>query len=226
MYLHEAHLANIVTSYCTCLAGIMPMLYCAFTGVQPRRWILVYFFVFLTGVPTVWLHTVEGNRVASFFDVGSNILLAWWLIVAASGDFMEPSSRRKLVGITLVCNLLVWAWLVAEIFAQEKRPVITFGAHGQFYMGEAALIANCWVSAILFMCHRRQVSNAARPFLYLVLIMFLIGMGLATAGNERISIYILPWHATWHILGAFGFITFWVFNHIRFSECSKEKETS
>jgi hypothetical protein len=27
---------------------------------------------------------------------------------------------------------------------------------------------------------------------------------------------ILAWHATWHIVGAFGFIVLWPFNHMRF----------
>ena len=226
MYQHEAHLANIVTSYCTCLGGIMPLLYCVYTGVQPRRWVMVYFFVFLTGLPTVWLHAVEGNRVASFFDTGSNILLAWWLIVAASGDFLQPSSRKKLIGITLACNLLVWAWLIAEIFAAKKIPLISFGAHGYFNVGEVALIANCWVTVILFIRFRKQVSRASSPFLYTVIVMFFAGMLLATASNSHISLYILPWHAAWHILGAFGFITFWVFNHVRFSELAMNQQSS
>ena len=38
-YLHEAQLANIVTSYCTCLGGIMPLLFTALTRPQPRRWV-------------------------------------------------------------------------------------------------------------------------------------------------------------------------------------------
>ncbi len=218
MYQHDAHLANIVTSYCTCLGGLMPLLYCAFTRVQPRRWVLVYFFVFLTGVPTVWLHAVEGDRLASFFDTGSNILLAWWLIVATAGDFLKPAARRRLVGITLACNTVAWLWLLYEVFAPEKLPLLRIGAHGEFYAGEIALIANCWVAAILFFRFRGQISKASRPFMYTILVMFFLGMILATGDNDHISLYILPWHATWHIVGAFGFITFWAFNHVRFSE--------
>ena len=41
MYLHEAHLANIVTSYCTCLGGLIPLVYCAYTRNQPRRWVAI-----------------------------------------------------------------------------------------------------------------------------------------------------------------------------------------
>ncbi|HPA42061.1 MAG TPA: hypothetical protein PKV69_08625 [Candidatus Hydrogenedentes bacterium] len=35
MYLHDAQLANIVTSYCTCLGGILPLLFCLLTRPIP-----------------------------------------------------------------------------------------------------------------------------------------------------------------------------------------------
>jgi|GEM_PF-391803 len=217
MYLHEAHLANIVTSYCTCLGGIIPLIYCAITRNQPRRWVLVYFCVFLTGLPTVWLHTVEGNRVASFFDVGTNILLAWAMIAAVSGDYMNAQARRRLLGITLSLNTLAWCWLVYEIFAPEKKPLLTLWDSGHFYTGEVTLILNAWVVVFLFVRYRRRIIEAARPFLYTIIALFLLGMILATGDNDHISIYIFPWHAVWHIVGAFGFITLWMFNHLRFS---------
>ena len=152
-YLHEAQLANIVTSYCTCLGGIMPLLFTALTRPQPRRWVFVYACILLTGIPTVWLHSVEGNRVASFFDVGTNIFLAWALIVAVSGDFLRPESRRRLLATVTPLNAVVLAWLIWEIFAAEKRPIIRFGGFGEFYTGEVALIANAWVVTILFLRH-------------------------------------------------------------------------
>lgn len=217
-YLHEAQLANIVTSYCTCLAGIMPMLYTLLTRRQPGRWFFAYFCILLTGIPTVWLHSAEGDRVASFFDVGSNILLAWAIIIAVSGDFLSSPRRRVLLGVVTVCDVIAWAWLLYEIFAPEKRPLMTFGAFGQFYVGETVLIANAWVVAILFALNYRRIPAPARPLLLLTLGMFFIGMLTATASNSEITWRIIPWHAAWHIIGAFGFITFWLFNHVRFNE--------
>ena len=41
-------------------------------------------------------------------------------------------------------------------------------------------------------------------------------MFLATAANDVVTFYILPWHATWHVVVAFGFITMWAFNQMRF----------
>ncbi|HOZ49928.1 MAG TPA: hypothetical protein PLO37_26075 [Candidatus Hydrogenedentes bacterium] len=220
-YQHDAHLANIVTSYCTCLAGVMPLLFTALGKRHPARWIFAYFCILLTGIPTVWLHTVEGNRVASFFDVGSNIFLAWALLVAVSGDFMRPRARGILLAVVTVLNGCAWAWLVYEIGAPEKVPLLTFGEFGQFYVGECALIANCWIVAGVFFAYRRRITRKALGLLYLVIAMFLIGMFLATASNSTISFGILPWHATWHIVGAFGFIAMWVFNDVRFNEATR-----
>ena len=83
-------------------------------------------------------------------------------------------------------------------------------------MGEVALIANGWVVVGLLTTHLRRVAPAARPLLYLVLVLFLLGMGMATASNSQVSWGILPWHAAWHVIGAFGFIALWLFNHERF----------
>jgi cell division protein FtsW (lipid II flippase) len=61
-----------------------------------------------------------------------------------------------------------------------------------------------------------RIPPRARPLLYLVTILFVIGALLATASNQRVDFQILAWHATWHIVGAFGFIALWAFNHVRF----------
>ena len=218
MYLHEAQLANIVTSYCTCLGGILPLLFCGLYRSQPRRWLFAYVCIVITGIPTVWLHAMEGNRVASFADVGTNILLAWAVIVAASGDFMSRVSRARLLGIITPLNIAGIGWLIWEIFAPGKRPLITFGTFGQFYAGEVFLITNAWVVTILFIVWRRQIPEAARPALWCVIGIFLAGLGMATAANHVISLYIFPWHAVWHITGMAGFLVLWLFNHIRFND--------
>ena len=176
----------------------------------------VYACILLTGIPTVWLHSVEGNRVASFFDVGTNIFLAWALIVAVSGDFLRPESRRRLLATITPLNALVLAWLIWEIFAAEKRPLIRFGGFGEFYTGEVALIANAWVVTILFLRNAKLIPAPSRPLLYLMVALFFFGMVLATASNKEITWRIVPWHATWHIVGMVGFVTMWLFNDTRF----------
>ncbi|MBX7257731.1 MAG: hypothetical protein K1Y02_15325 [Candidatus Hydrogenedentes bacterium] len=224
-YLHEAQIANIVTSYCTCLAGIMPMLFTVATRPQPARWFFVYFCTLLTGIPTVYLHANEGDRFASFLDVGSNIVLAWALQIAVAGDFMPRRRCRTFVLASTLINAAVVAWLLYEVFAPTKIPIIRFGGFGQFYAGEVALIANAWVVVFVFGTNYRRIPHEARPLLLIVIVMFFIGMLLATAGNSTISFGIFPWHAVWHIVGAFGFITLWLFNYVRFN-CAMSSEES
>lgn len=215
---HKAQLANAVTSFATCMAGIMPLLYCWLGKPQPRRWMLVYFCVLVTGVPTVWLHAYEGNRLASFFDVGTNILLAFALQIAVSGDFLEKSARRKLIGTLTAINVCVWLWLAHEVTAPVKRPVLTFGEFGQFYFGEVALILNAFVLLGLFLLAYRRIPREVRGLFHLIVLMFFMGMILATASNSYVSNRVVAWHAVWHLVGAFGFITLWFFNHVRFNE--------
>jgi hypothetical protein len=217
-YQHDAQIANIVTSYCTCLGGILPILFTVLTKRQPARWMFAYVCVLITGVFTVLLHANEGNRLASFFDVGTNIVLAWALQVAVSGDFLKQRPRCFLVGASSLVNLAVLAWLLYEVTAPQKVPLLKFGEFGQFYAGEVALIINCWVVAGLFFGNLGKIPMVARPLLYVMFSIFFVGMLLATASNSQISFGILPWHAVWHILGMVGFITMWVFNTVRFDE--------
>lgn len=218
MYQHDAQLANIVTSYCTCLGGVLPLLFCLLTRSHPRRWMLVYACVLITGIPTVWLHSMEGNRVASFFDVGTNILLALAVIIAVSGDFMNPERRRRLLTLAVAADIFAWVWLAREVFSPEKRPIITFGEFGQFYAGEVALIANGWVAVILLVANIRHIPSHARPALWMMVGTFFTGMLMATASNSEISLRIVPWHAVWHVTGMVGFLLMWLMNHARFVE--------
>jgi len=50
---HQAQLANAVTGLATCFGGIMPLLFCRLYRPQPRRWMLAYLCILITGIPTV-----------------------------------------------------------------------------------------------------------------------------------------------------------------------------
>ena len=137
--------------------------------------------------------------------------------VAVSGDFLKPESRRKLLAIVTPVNVLVLVWLFLEISVVPKRPLIRFGEFGYFNVGEVALIANAWIVTIVFLRNVSKVPRRARPLLYVTVAAFFFGMVLATASNKEVTWHILPWHATWHIVGMFGFITMWLFNDVRFN---------
>jgi len=74
-----------------------------------------------------------------------------------------------------------------------------------------------WTVVGLFVARRQRIPQAARPLLLLVLGLFLFGMLLATARNDVVLQPFLALHALWHLVGAFAFVAFWGFNHVRFS---------
>ena len=217
-FLHKAQLANAVTSFATCLGGIMPLLFTLLTKRQPARWVFAYLCVFITGIPTVWMHAYEGNRLASFFDVGTNILLAWALQIAVSGDFMTSIRRKTLLAISTLINIGVWTYLAFEVTFPKKLPFLSLGASAHFYFGEVALILNAFVVVGLFVLYHHRIPRNARGLFYLIVGMFLCGLVLATGDNDYVTWRIVAWHSVWHLVGAFGFVTLWLFNYVRFNE--------
>lgn len=216
---HPAQLANAVTGLATCMAGIMPMLYCWLVRPQPRRWHFAYFCMLLTGIPTVWLHAYEGNRIASATDTGSNIFLAWAIQVAIAGDFFRGRTRNVFVTATTVAMVAAVGFLFYEaLYLPVKVKIIDLGPYGYFHIGQTLLIINGWLATGLFFANLRKIPQEARRLLLLVFVMFFVGMILASAGNVRLTNRVFAWHATWHLLGAFALLTLWVFNDVRFYE--------
>jgi hypothetical protein len=225
-FLHQAQLANTVTGLCTCMAGVMPMLYCFLVRQHPPRWFFVYFCILLTGIPTVWLHSDEGNRIASATDVGSNIFLTWSILMAVAGDFLHGSSRKRFRAVVTFIDFAAIAFLFYEaVYLDTKFKAINLGDFGQFYLGETILIMNSWFIAGLFFAFRAQLPKAARPVIVSVFAMFFVGMILASAANDIIWYRIFAWHAIWHIVGAFALVTLWVFNEVRITELEKQGKT-
>lgn len=216
-YLHAAQLANTVTGLCTCMAGIMPMLYCLLLHKQPGRWFFVYFCILLTGIPTVWLHSAEANRLAAATDVSSNIFLTWSILMAVAADFLKPGTRRAFQGVVSFLDFSAIAWIFYEVTLPEKMKALDFGTFGFFNVGEVILIMNAWLCAGMFFGNWRRIPRVARPAIAITFVMFFIGMLLASASNSQIWYRIFAWHATWRIVGAFALMTLWVFNHLRFT---------
>jgi len=217
-FLHKAQLANAVTGFATCFAGIMPMLYTLLTKPQPPRWFFAYFCILLTGIPTVWLHAYEGNRLASAADVGSNIFLVWAIQLGVAGDFLSPRNRWRFTTLATLINFSVIAFIFYEITLPVKVKALDFGAFGQFYIGELALIINGWIVAGIFYANLKRVPEQARGLLHLMFTLFFLGMILASAANSHVILRVFAWHAMWHIVGAFALVTLWLFNHVRFNE--------
>lgn len=210
-------LANAVTGFSTIGAGVVNLVLCRTVRRQPGRWLFAWGCLFLTGLPTVGYHGFGGSwlRVA---DVGSNLLLAWALQLAVLGDFHRPRVRTRVALASGVVNLAAIGGLVAEEAAGSRPLPLDLGAFGGFHAGELVLILDSFLVAALLFAHRRRIAPRAKPLLYAVTATFLLGLGLASAAGETLHARILAYHALWHVVGGYGFVLFWAFNHVRFAE--------
>ncbi len=218
-------LANTATAFATLGAGLFPLLYCRFMLKQPPRWIFVYWMILVTGVFTITLHgfgetnPVWGERwLWGVLDTGSNIVVTWSIALAVLGDYYARKTRNWAIPLATLGMMAGVAWHYYDLLPGTARVcLIPLGEWGGFYPGESFLIAFSWLVLFLFFVKRKRVPREARPLLVLVALIFFGGMLLATAGNGQIVYPFLSIHAIWHIVGAFGFITLWAFNHVRFS---------
>jgi len=211
----SADLANAVSAYATILSGVIPLTLCWLVSPQPRRWLFAYLCIFITGVPTVWNHGLGEPFPARVADIGTNLLLAWALQYAALGDYFSKRTQRIVTAITGSIIFVFILWTIAA--GPERRLAITFGGSGEFTWGELLLIANSILAISLFYIRRALIPEKARSLLYLVTFIFFVGLVFATQSNHRVDFTVLAYHATWHIVGAYGFIVLWVFNHLRFT---------
>lgn len=219
-------MANAITSYATILAGVYTVAMGLLLGGQPARWLHAYLWIFLTGIPTLGLHGFgEGGHAASHpywivADTGSNLVLAWALLLAVLGDF-HPRRTQVRVGVAAgAFNLAAIGWMVWErFFAAERHYLVPLGDFGGFFAGEVALILDSFLVTVLLYRGRHRVPRRAMPLLHLVAVSFLVGLGLATGSSTQLGWEgTFTYHGLWHLVGAFGFLALFVFNQVRFDE--------
>lgn len=220
-------MANAITAFATIGAGVYTSaLFCLLPG-QPLRWGHAYLWIFLTGIPTLGLHgygepfAAASHPYWSVADTGSNLILAWAVLVAVLGDFFSRRTARRVALASLVVNLAAIGQMVHErFFAAEPRHLISLGDFGGFHAGETMLIADSLLVTGLLIHARRRMPASARRLLGVVAITFLLGMGFATAANTQVGVLlgvpVLAYHALWHLLGAFGLLVLFLMNDIRF----------
>jgi hypothetical protein len=217
-------LANTITGFATLFSGLAGLVLSWTVRAQPGRWMFVYWTIVVTGVFTVTLHGFgETNPVFgprwfwAFLDTGSNIVVAWAIAWAVLGDYYTPQARRRGRGVLTVAMLVGVAWhFYDRLPSTERAYLVPLGEWGGFYPGESWLIALSWTVVGLFVARRARIPARARPLLWLVFGLFLAGMLLATARNDVVLYPFLALHALWHLVGAFAFVLFWAFNHVRF----------
>jgi hypothetical protein len=217
-------LANTITGFATLFGGLACLVLQRLVHPHPARWRFAYWMIVVTGVFTVTLHgfgetSPWGPRwFWSFLDTGSNIVVAWSLALAVLGDYYDDPLRRRARTALTAAMLAGVAWhLYDHLPSTERSYLVPLGAWGGFYPGETWLIAMSWLVVGLFVARRERIPAAARPLLALVFGVFLVGMLLATAANDVVVRPFFAMHALWHLVGAFGFVGFWAFNHVRFA---------
>lgn len=78
------------------------------------------------------------------------------------------------------------------------------------------MIANSLIGTIYLYINHKYYPKDSLGALYLSTVLFLIGAGVASAGNHEILLEVIPMHALWHCIAGIGFIVIWQFNEIRF----------
>ncbi len=217
-------LANTITGFATLFSGCTCLVLAHGIARHPARWHFVYWTLVVTGVFTITLHGFgETNAVLgprwfwAFLDTGSNIVVAWALALAVLGDYYgeEAQSRGRLLLTGAMLAGVAWHF-VDKLPSTERRYLLPLGEWGGFYPGETCLILLSWTVVGLFAARRSLIPAPARPLLWLVFVLFFLGMLLATARNDVVLFPFLALHALWHLVGAFAFMVLWGFNHVRF----------
>jgi hypothetical protein len=217
-------LANTVTGFATFFAGVLPLLLCHLVDKHPPRWMFVYWLIVVTGIFTVTLHGFgETNPVLgqrwfwAFLDTGSNIVVAWGISRAVLLEYYSAKTRKWAMPAIHALMTIGVAWHFVDRWNSAGAGyLIDFGSWGGFRPGQTWLILFSLLATVLFFLKRRSIPPRAMPVLILVTMIFLCGLGLATAKNSQIVYPFIPMHALWHIVGAFGFVALWFFNDVRF----------
>ena len=218
-------LANTATAFATLFGGVFPVLFCWVIGRQPLRWLFVYWMIVLTGILTITLHgfgqtnPILGERwFWSFLDTGSNIVVTWAIALAVLWDYYHKATRRWAIPLmTLIMIVGIAGHYYERLPSTGAIHVVSLGFWGGFCPGEFSLITFAWINVLLFGLKWRRIPKKARPALLLIVGVFLIGLLTATASDDLVVYPFFSIHAIWHVIGAFGFITLWAFNHVRFS---------
>lgn len=204
-------LANAVTGFATILSGVVAVSLTALVAPQPLRWRLAYWSIIVTGIPTVWYHGFGELFWARVADIGTNFLVGCLMIGAVVGDYYA-NRRLWILGPIVTLNLLTLYDMIAT--GGSASQVVSAGARG-FTIRQATLVLDGLLATGLLYLKYRSIPPRARVILHVQSGCFLLGAWLASANTHRVD-GVIAYHALWHIVGAFGFVFFWAFNHVRF----------
>jgi hypothetical protein len=182
---------------------------------QPKRWMVFYAAFFATGIPTVWYFGFGATFTWRTADAVINCILAWALQNAILGDFLSRKRWFRLSTALGLMNLLAIALLMLDAHLAVKSWSFRFGTFGAFSIAELILIGDSFISLVLLLLGLGKIPPVARPMLCPAVCMLVASFFIATTAHVHVNTSLLLFHAMWHIIGSFGFLSFWVFNDIR-----------
>jgi hypothetical protein len=211
-------LANAVTGFATLFSGLITLLFTYLIAPQPLRWRVAYASIIVTGIPTIWFHGFGETPTQRMADVGSNFVVGLCMVFAVLGDYYRGLPRRLIASALVLLNVLG----VAEMLLTNAGSGRLFSIGGVGYsIRQLVLIADSLAATVLLYLRLSQISPRARPLLHAQTLTFLIGAFFAANGNHIVSWQVVSWHALWHLIGAFGFVLIWGFNHVRFAQAAE-----
>lgn len=215
--LTATELANTVTSLSTILAGFVPLILERITHTQPKRWIFVYWSIFISGIFTILYHGLGETYFWGRFDVGSNLLIVIALLNAFLGDFYPK--RNQFWGTLLIGGTTTIIYTVETILGETYRNMlfVYFGEYGGYSLQEINLVVNAWILVIIVFKNTGKIPILAKRVLYFAISLLFIGFLFSTASNHVVYFYWFSMHAFWHMFHASIFTTIWIGNYIRFN---------
>jgi hypothetical protein len=215
-------LAASVTSFATLGAGLALVAMTALTQSQPLHWRRAYACLVLVGAATLGLHAHGepaggfAQRAWSAADTGTNLLLAFALLLATLRDF-GPQVRRARIALGFgALNVAALLHVLAEKFLDGSSDSLHVAGFGALTLSQLVLVADYLAVITLFAAGRRQLPRRSRRLLPLLTALALVGVTLAMPDSERVDASVLAYHALWHMVSAFLLLLLWVVNELRF----------
>lgn len=210
-------MANSITSFGTLFSGLFPLLICLLYKNQPKRWIIAYLSIFLSGIITYAYHTFGEGFLLHVGDWASNLAITGTILIAMIGDGFDVKLLKR---FTLLLSAISIISIVVVLILGENNLDMLFikiGTGGYFLIEIILLLSTLGIFTFAFM-YWKKYDSKEQLLLIIIFLLFLIGGIFSTADNHEIWFEVFPAHATWHMIHTFAFITLWKFNEIRFNK--------
>ena len=210
-------MANSITSFGTLFSGLFPLFISLLYKNQPKRWIVAYLSIFLSGIITYAYHTFGEGFLLHVGDWASNLAITSTILIAMIGDGFDSKIKNRF--LLFLCSISIISIVLVLGLGENNLDLffVRIGAGGFFLIELILLASTLGIFTVAFM-YWKKYDSKERVLLIIIFFLFLVGGIFSTADNHDIWFNLFPAHATWHMLHTFAFLTLWKFNEIRFNK--------